>query len=170
MPVTAARPQWLANSAQELTRGRSVGPPAEPAKESSERHGGTPSAHASGATAANGVPRRLRHRSPLAAQCEALAGPEPPVYPARRRGITGADREKRPELDACVQARAGQARLPLSQVGSTLCASAGAPTGLNRTSGRVAENDRRESQVVTRSDSTQTGLQLPFTMTLRCLS
>ena len=32
------------NSAQEPTRGRSVGPPAEPARESSERHGGTPPA------------------------------------------------------------------------------------------------------------------------------
>src|ERR1051325_5160310 len=63
----------LANSAQEPTRGRYAGPPAEPAKESSERHGVTPFAHASKSTAANGVPRRLRHLSPLAAQCEALA-------------------------------------------------------------------------------------------------
>jgi hypothetical protein len=31
----------LANSAQELTRGRSIGPPAEPARESSELHGVT---------------------------------------------------------------------------------------------------------------------------------
>ena len=65
---------WPPNSAQEPTRGRYAGPPAEPAKESSERHGVTPFAHASKSTAANGVPRRLRHRSPLAAQCEALGG------------------------------------------------------------------------------------------------
>jgi hypothetical protein len=61
-----------ANSAQEPTRGRSVGPPAEPAKQSSERHGGTP-------PAAHQAQRRqaacrvgFGDTSPLAAQCEAL--------------------------------------------------------------------------------------------------
>ena len=57
---------------------------------------------------------------------------EPAVYPARRRGISGARREKRPKLQACAEARGdvGESGL-LSQVGSTSIARAGAPTGLN---------------------------------------
>ena len=42
--VVGTRESPRPNSAQEQTRGRSVGPPAEPAKESFEHHGGTPPA------------------------------------------------------------------------------------------------------------------------------
>ena len=61
-----------ANSAQEPTRGRSAGPPAEPAKESSERHGGTPPATRQAQWRQAACRVGFGTGSPLAAQCEAL--------------------------------------------------------------------------------------------------
>src|ERR1051325_3530331 len=66
------------NSAQEPTRGRYAGPPAEPARESSERHGGTPPAA-----------RRLTCADRRAASVSAHGPPRSSVRSVRRTEVRG---------------------------------------------------------------------------------